>query len=500
MLKSIVEHLARIPSTILSLFLAQFSATFIVTSIISMLSTKDQLLLWENLVKRNLIKPRYLSVRTITYGLFALLFVSGALLAAAYYLFVVVVFIICTVLLIILTVKTLRIFYDPQGIEDTLCKDYRKKSEEEKIAALEDLYDNTCRQITQNDSTAIMTNIRFIVSKIPEASGNEKSEQINTLIGIMQVLSRDEVLFFRVYNKVGREVEGCLRDDETAYNAWIKTVSVVADRAEENGNAYIKEKLPLLCDIVKFTGYSPEKQLNTVKKIIKMGEDRTEKIMDTAIELLDASTIYEMGKALSESSCYDAEMTGYLDEDEYQEYISLEPIGRFLKQLSDSVGECQPSISLLNEYMYSMFKDKTTESDILIADETWRSLDKALHDREDIFGNKMNQLMQCICDQGIPDDDQEDTERYVPCLSLIFCILKKYMFEQQLLGFDPRIHRLFKKMKDITHNSQLGADGRVRKRAPSTSFGIEYERYSVSKPRITSWVADSLQSAEIRQS
>ena len=149
---------------IFAAYLSQISLTFIVVSIITVLSDKTRNLYWVNLVEYKLVEPRGRGFRDFVNYSFIVLVFSTFGIVADYKILFYTSFIINIILLFFLTKSVLGIYFDVNRIKKELEKNYEKSGNsniQEKKENLLMLKANTINALLTYDFNTIKCNFEF---------------------------------------------------------------------------------------------------------------------------------------------------------------------------------------------------------------------------------------------------------------------------------------------------------------------------------------------------
>lgn len=120
-----ISDISLITDKIFQVLLAQYQLTFLIVSIITILGNKDEVLLWEDLIQKILVTPRFRNLIDLTIYSFILLAIETIAFITSQYLLVMICFGMTAVILIIMILKVLRIYF---GRNVFMEKMYRKYS------------------------------------------------------------------------------------------------------------------------------------------------------------------------------------------------------------------------------------------------------------------------------------------------------------------------------------------------------------------------------------
>lgn len=140
----------------------QISATFLILSFLSFLTSRDDYILWLDTMSHKFIYPRYFNfVDTSVYAFTAMLFSLAAHLCGAEYLMFIF-FIIGISILIRMTFKMINVFFNRNGLLVEIEQLYFDADLRDKKKYLSDLYQNSVHVIEQNDCKKIQENFAFL--------------------------------------------------------------------------------------------------------------------------------------------------------------------------------------------------------------------------------------------------------------------------------------------------------------------------------------------------
>jgi len=174
-----------------STFAAQASLTFISISVLSVLSDKDHIIYWKNIVESRLVEPPFrcfaayttYSITTIGISLFGLIYENYSLLSTG--------FLLDIFVLVFLTKSMLDIYFARARIKRKLEKDFIKATQEEKNVIFEKLQEYIVKAVSSNDFTYLKETFSFII-KNKESFGAE----YKTLMGSFEEADKAAVQFF----------------------------------------------------------------------------------------------------------------------------------------------------------------------------------------------------------------------------------------------------------------------------------------------------------------
>lgn len=172
-------------------FAAQASLTFISISVLSVLSDKDHIIYWKNIIESRLVEPPFrcfaayttYSITTIGISLFGLAFKNYSLVSIG--------FLLDIIVLVFLTKSMLDIYFARTRIKRQLEKDFIKSTQEEKDIIFEKLQEYIVKAISSNNFTYLKETFGFII-KNKKLFGTE----YKTLMGNFAEADKATVQFF----------------------------------------------------------------------------------------------------------------------------------------------------------------------------------------------------------------------------------------------------------------------------------------------------------------
>ncbi len=172
----------------MDLLLSQIASSFLVISLLTVLSNKGESILWVNIIEYKLIRPRRKSFKDITgYCFFALIFSFVAMLPMIPSWVLLYFFLWNVVFLMWMTIKMIEVFYDVKGIDKQLQKEYFQSGFEVKREYLEKLTQNTIQCLERKESDKFKENIGFMHNAYHQADEEEK----NLIAGKMEYILKN---------------------------------------------------------------------------------------------------------------------------------------------------------------------------------------------------------------------------------------------------------------------------------------------------------------------
>ena len=195
-----VYDIAVISDKTFQILLAQYQLTFLIISIVTILGNKDEVLLWEDLIQKILVTPRFRNLIDLTIYSFTLLIVETIAFIISQYLLAMICFGLTAVILIYMILKVLKIYFGRNVFMEKMYKQYsvntmlgsfnkaivkskifKKDLKEELIKCiesgnknLETLYDKTILAINNSDNLFIRENMSFFLSTYKETLNLEE--------------------------------------------------------------------------------------------------------------------------------------------------------------------------------------------------------------------------------------------------------------------------------------------------------------------------------------
>lgn len=201
-------------SDYLNLVITQFSTTFLIVSLLSLLSVKGQYIYWEEAVEYKIILPRHFNF--ISSSIYAFLTLLGSLLALLLEkdILVIIFFLLNTLILTFLTFRMTSIFFDRDAILRKLKKNILRSAEEyaknpkydiycDISNKLNALYENTYKMAAEKDYKQIVdSNISLILELAEQLNCNYNNElaklYYSTLSRIFMIFQNDSNYFLSV--------------------------------------------------------------------------------------------------------------------------------------------------------------------------------------------------------------------------------------------------------------------------------------------------------------
>ncbi len=277
----------------------QLSLTFIVSSIITMLSSKDEKLLWCNLIQKNLVEPVGRSLKDFVYYLFTLLILNFFCVMLDFKAGFLLYFSLCILCLIWISVKMLRVYFDREGTVKKLKKRFLKASEKDKADKLSALFDNSVAAINISDSAALMENICFLLS-LKSGDGILTYSAQDTLVGIFQVIAdKDTVLFYRMYKQTENYVldNGIINSDEKDFftelldenfsDGFYGILEKVWEDSVEKNMTYLSKNLPRCQSLKNILSYNFATQSSIIVNELEELSKSMKKVFVTLCDMLD---------------------------------------------------------------------------------------------------------------------------------------------------------------------------------------------------------------------
>ena len=119
-----VYDIAVISDKTFQILLAQYQLTFLIISIVTILGNKDEVLLWEDLIQKILVTPRFRNLIDLTIYSFTLLIVETIAFIISQYLLAMICFGLTAVILIYMILKVLKIYFGRNVFMEKMYKQY----------------------------------------------------------------------------------------------------------------------------------------------------------------------------------------------------------------------------------------------------------------------------------------------------------------------------------------------------------------------------------------
>jgi len=176
------------------LFLTQISVSFIAITITSVLSSKDELVYWANLVEEILVYPKHSSFESVTDYCFFSVIGSFVCVIIKEPIALLVFFAFNIISLATLAYKMLTIYFDKDKLKKRLQREFDKRySEAEREKKIEKLVDNTYRLLKENDSEKVVENIKFML---------DRKQELKTVKMWMLLNTENEAVFIPLFRSL----------------------------------------------------------------------------------------------------------------------------------------------------------------------------------------------------------------------------------------------------------------------------------------------------------
>lgn len=145
------------------LLLSQIASSFLVISLLTLLSNKGENVLWVDIIEYKLISPARKSFRDITgYCFFTLIFSFLAMIPKVPSWVLLYFFLWNVFFLMWMTKKMIEVFYDTKGIKDQLIEEYSNADISEKKKCLELLTEKTVQYLDSKERDKVRENVYFL--------------------------------------------------------------------------------------------------------------------------------------------------------------------------------------------------------------------------------------------------------------------------------------------------------------------------------------------------
>lgn len=141
---------------------AQVSISFIVISLITILSDDTQTVYWKNLVKERLINPPWFSFVDITAYILAMVLLS-TVFALIHSWLIIVPFVICLILLGVLTFNLTGSYFGKDEMKSAMKKSFLEMKNQERKEAENQIVEYTVAALERSDLSTVFDNIDFLV-------------------------------------------------------------------------------------------------------------------------------------------------------------------------------------------------------------------------------------------------------------------------------------------------------------------------------------------------
>lgn len=159
------KYMADTGFSVYDVFYAQISTTFILISIISLLSTNTQKVYWDDMMHRKLIKPIFLNFTSLTAYLLASLLVSSYFYCVGSN-YMLLSFAISLVLMSVFTVKMVGAYFGRESVRAEMEKEFRKLTVEEQTDYRKALMEASLTAIDNNEMGVLVENMQLLLPVI----------------------------------------------------------------------------------------------------------------------------------------------------------------------------------------------------------------------------------------------------------------------------------------------------------------------------------------------
>lgn len=148
---------------IMDVFLAQLANSFLVITLLTILSNKEEIVLWQDIIKMELIDSK-MNFQILSECCLFMLVNSFVYVVMQRPIGVVFSFIISSICLVIMTVKIIRVYFRRESLEKKLIKIFKKSCNEKQQEFLEKLSCVISNNIYKKDIDTCMHNIEFLIN------------------------------------------------------------------------------------------------------------------------------------------------------------------------------------------------------------------------------------------------------------------------------------------------------------------------------------------------
>ena len=221
---------------IMDVFLAQLANSFLVITLLTILSNKEEIVLWQDIIKMELIDSK-MNFQILSECCLFMLVNSFVYVVMQRPIGVVFSFIISSICLVIMTVKIIRVYFRRESLEKKLIKKFNKSSDEKQQELLEKLSYIISNNIYKKDIDTCMHNIDFLINIIKGNSlCNIVEEAKKLLINKLYAFTPYDSLFFTKYLLKIEKIVADNEETEVAIRRYLKILI-----KNNNGNFETKE-------------------------------------------------------------------------------------------------------------------------------------------------------------------------------------------------------------------------------------------------------------------
>lgn len=314
----------------IDILLEEFTSAFLIISIITVLSDRTNVVLWENVVERNLILPKYFNLVSLTvYTIIILGFSVLNFILDNAFLFAIL-FVTEMVVLLCMVWKVLKVYFNRKSMEEKIVEEYHSLDKEAKLNKLSLLHNRIIVNISEHDYEDIVHNAHFLLEEFYnlysvwvrelesmcgngiEMDGEQKkwdsmceTMSDKCLFTIEEIYDENPVLLAQIFDKFGH---GKSNSEETYSN-------VVESCSRKHYLKEIQNKLPKVFYDNTFTKYVVVKYLydeTSADSFILARPDYTEREIKVYTEYSD--TLYKLvgkyneknnqAKSFENTSCF----------------------------------------------------------------------------------------------------------------------------------------------------------------------------------------------------
>lgn len=150
---------------IYDVFYAQISTTFILISIISLLSTNTQKVYWDDMMHRKLIKPPFMNFTSLTAYLLSTLLISTYMYIVGSN-YILLSFVVSLLLMSIFTVRMVGAYFGRDAVKAKMEKEFKSLSAEEQIPYRRKLMEESMTAIDNNEMSVLVENMNLLLPRI----------------------------------------------------------------------------------------------------------------------------------------------------------------------------------------------------------------------------------------------------------------------------------------------------------------------------------------------
>ena len=207
---------------IMDVFLAQLANSFLVITLLTILSNKEEIVLWQDIIKMELIDSN-MNFQILSECCLFMLVNSFVYVVMQRPIGVVFSFIISSICLVIMTVKIIRVYFRREALEKKLIKIFKKSCNEKQQEFLEKLSCVISNNIYKKDIDTCMHNIEFLINVFKGNSSSNIVEKTKKLLidKLYEFTPYDSFLFTKYLLKIEKIVADN-EETEVAIRRYLK--------------------------------------------------------------------------------------------------------------------------------------------------------------------------------------------------------------------------------------------------------------------------------------